>query len=196
MEKCGNKIKNICSYEPVVKNPFCLKVNGTQNKMFNIDNSKRETIGNTKYIKPIFLNKDEMILENQIDNKLSYTISTKPKEANGIPEEITPLDKLDYQIPAKILNEAREKEDKKPIHKEGIPMSFMLIDNEEDGLIWYRNHYPKIPEELLPIIARYHWGHAINKHTLKKEKKQINSERIKNVKKAEIQFGEFVVDFP
>lgn len=190
-----NKINNICSYDPVIKNPFCLKVNGTQNKMFDIDNSKRESRGNTKYVKPIFLNKNELLLENQIDSKCSYTITTKPKEANGIPEEITPLNKVDYEVPAKILNDAREKVEKSPIHKEGLPLSFICIDNEEDGILWYKQHFPKIPEELLPIIARYHWGHAINKGTIKKEKKQIRNERKKTQIRANIEYGNHILDF-
>ncbi len=38
---------------------------------------------------------------------------------------------------------------------------------------WYSKHYPKLPDDLLPIIARYHWGEPITKKSLKNEKKKI-----------------------
>ena len=55
----------------------------------------------------------------------------------------------------------------------------------KDGVKWYRHNYPKIPEELYPIIARYHWGANINKNTLKKEKKALKSKKRKVIQKLE-----------
>ena len=55
-----------------------------------------------------------------------------------------------------------------------------------DGIIWYRSHFPQIPDGLYPIIARYHWGNAINKNTMKKEKKALKKHRKKDINKIQI----------
>ena len=37
-------------------------------------------------------------------------------------------------------------------------------------------NYPKIPTDLLPIIARYHWGEPITKKNVKNERKKITKD--------------------
>ena len=83
---------------------------------------------------------------------------------------------LDYDISAETLNKNRT--DGKEPHKDPLPISFLNIKTEEEGLLWYRKHYPKIPDDLLPIIARYHWGAKINNKTLKKEKKRNKKKEV------------------
>ena len=56
----------------------------------------------------------------------------------------------------------------------------------KDGEMWYREHYPKIPEPLYPIIARYHWGEPITNKAIgdeyKKKKKRDRTNRSKRRK--------------
>ena len=85
-------------------------------------------------------------------------------------------DYLDYDISADTLNKNRT--DGKEPHKDPLPISFLNIKTEEEGLLWYRKNYPKIPDDLLPIIARYHWGAKINKDTMKKEKKRNKKKNV------------------
>ena len=58
-----------------------------------------------------------------------------------------------------------------------------MKNNEQDGINWYKKHYPKIPDDLLPIIARYNWGDPITKKAIKNEKKKI----VKTLKKEGLQ---------
>ena len=109
--------------------------------------------------------KENKYLYNPSNPNITYTIGS------GEEQEIIDIDKYDYEIPAEILNEKRK--DGKKLHKEGLPLSFIQIDNEKDGISWYKKHYSKIPDDLLPIIARYHWGEPITKKGIKNEKKKI-----------------------
>jgi len=112
-------------------------------------------------------------LINPTDEKMTYVIGT------GEEKPMTTIENYDYEIPAEVLNEKRRDGDK--IHKEGLPLSFIQIETEEEGIAWYKQHYPKIPDDLLPIIARYHWGEPITKKAIKNEKKKILKKN-KNIK--------------
>lgn len=119
----------------------------------------------------IIQGEENKYLYNPTAPQLTYTIGT------GKEQKLVELEKYDYEVPAEILNEKRT--DGKEIHKEGLPLSFIQINNEKDGIEWYRKHYPKIPDDLLSIISRYHWGEPITKKAIKNEKKKI----MKKVKK-------------
>jgi hypothetical protein len=93
---------------------------------------------------------------------------------------------------AETLNKMRT-DDKEP-HKDGVPMSFLQVTNEIDGIEWYRKHYPKIPDELLPVIARYHWGEPITKKAVKNERKKLKKKEQK-YSGLEKRTGSFIVDF-
>jgi len=130
------------------KDPRYNKLTGKE----NVFQGRNETNGNTYLINPT-------------DDKMTYTFG------KGEEKEMTDLEKYDYELPAEILNEKRT--DGKDIHKKGLPISFIQIKSEEEGIEWYKIHYPKIPDDLLPIIARYHWGEPITKKCIKNEKKKI-----------------------
>ena len=70
-----------------------------------------------------------------------------------------------------------------PVNDEKPPdtrqtLSFMNVKTIEEGIEWYRAFDPKIPEEILPIMARWNWGDL---STI--TKKQIRNERKKDKKK-------------
>jgi hypothetical protein len=102
-------------------------------------------------------------LINPCDEKMSYVFG------KGEEKEMTDFDKFDYQVPIEKLNENKDKD----LHKEALPLSFLQIKTEIEGVEWYKKHYPKIPDDLLPIIARYHWGDPITKKSIKNEGKKI-----------------------
>ena len=60
-------------------------------------------------------------------------------------QEYTDLDKVDYSVDA-------------PVTKEPMPMSYLSVGTLEEGEEWYRQHYPQMPDELLPMLARYSFG--------------------------------------
>lgn len=127
---------------------------------------------------------------NENDPKLNYVFGTAEEK------EMIEMDKYDYEIPANVLNKGLDKER----HKTGLPISFLQINNEEQGIEWYKKNYPKIPDDLLPIIARYHWGEPITKKALKNERKKLTKKFNKEGEKTlqqRIEDGEdiFKIDF-
>ena len=84
-------------------------------------------------------------LYNPTDEKLCFTFGTNIEETTLIN-----IDKYDYEVPAQVLNEKRT--DGKQLHKDGLPLSFIQIDNEVDGVEWYKKHYPQIPDDLFSLI--------------------------------------------
>ena len=96
------------------------------------------------------------------DPRLCYDI-VKPTKEDEIPEGMCkicpnnlecPIDKFDYYVP---LTE-KDKENTK--HIDPLPLSFLQIQEGdiESGIEWYKSHYPKIPDELIEIMARYNFG--------------------------------------
>lgn len=145
-----------------VKNPFIcnskisqVKIGGVDDKMKNENENKNIVIKGEK----------NTYLYNPTCPNLTYTFG------DDTDVELVDIDKYDFEIPAQVLNEKRT--DGKNLHKDGLPLSFIQIKNEADGVEWYKKHYPKIPEDLLSIIARYHWGEPITKKGIKNEKKKI-----------------------
>ena len=159
--------------DPIIKNPFCVRVQSCDNKFFNIPDH-RSKIGNTNFI-------EDVKLIGKVEEKKINEYST--------------IDNYDYHIGPEVLNKARINNGKDAIHKEGLPISFINIKTIQEGILWYKKHYPKIPDELLPIIARYHWGASINKHTIKKERKFLKNKRRKEMNKIEFKKGQFSLTF-
>jgi hypothetical protein len=99
------------------------------------------------------------------DPRLNYMVVPKPDDATVREKEtegcglapnaaMTPLDKYDYYVPLP------ESETEKGIHKTPLPTSFLQIKegDVDAGIEWYRRHYPKVPDELVEIMARYNFG--------------------------------------
>jgi hypothetical protein len=170
-------IDNTDSRYPLINNPF-VKMDSFVKPRLSLSKDPINKLGNTDYLG--FYESDGGIqINNDLDPKLNYFISAKIKDMSQYKSDMLyPLeeDMLDYHISAEQLNKCRT--DGKEIHKDPLPLSFLNIKNEVEGLIWYRNNYPKIPDDLLPIIARYHWGAKINNKTLKKEKKRNKKKEV------------------
>ncbi len=101
--------------------------------------------------------------------------------------------KLDYPIP-------RNEEAKSKGFKEDLPLSFLTIkEGEVDrGKDWYMLKYPKLPEPMAELMARYNWGDL--KYQSKKKIKNDKKKCIKKGKKYEplafnIKSGRFIVNF-
>tara|TARA_R110002126_G_scaffold24033_1_gene84198 strand:+ start:62 stop:547 length:486 start_codon:yes stop_codon:yes gene_type:complete len=110
------------------------------------------------------------------DPKLDYIIGTKGKDNDlkRLKEEYSPLSKVDYSIG----NEKILKEEDKPLPDTRKDLSFLQVKTIEEGIEWYRKLDPKIPDEILSIMARWNWGDL---STI--TKKQIKNERKKDKKK-------------
>lgn len=98
------------------------------------------------------------------DPRLNYIVVPKPEddsfekdtEGCGLASNtvMTPLEKYDYYVPLP------ESEKEKGIHKTPLPASFLQIKEGDvkAGIEWYRSHYPKVPDDLIEIMARYNFG--------------------------------------
>jgi hypothetical protein len=149
----------------LIKNPFVCKTSAPVR--LSLDKDPLRWKGNTQYIKKAELQNGNTMFINEIDPKLSFMFG---KAVDN--KEYTFHEKYDYQVPVETLNKNKN-EDDKHYHKDGLPLSFINIKTEEEGIDWYMRHYPKLPTDLLPIIARYHWGEPITKKGMKNEKKKI-----------------------
>ena len=154
---------------PLIENPF-VKLDSFVKPRLSLAKNPINKKGNTDYA-DFYQTEKGIQINNELDPKLNYYLSLNG-EAAEVPDMVVPLDEsmIDYAISAEQLNKNRT--DGKELHKDPLPLSLLNIKTEEEGLLWYRRNYPKIPDDLLPIIARYHWGAKINKHTVKKEKKK------------------------
>tara|TARA_R110000772_G_scaffold223089_3_gene333482 strand:+ start:289 stop:831 length:543 start_codon:yes stop_codon:yes gene_type:complete len=152
----------------LIKNPFVC--NSAFHVRMGLDKDPRSKIGNTDFSKEVALDNGNTIMINELDPKLEYMFGSEVVDT-----ELVSLSNMDYEVPPEVLNKTSKVE-----HKEGLPLSFLQVKTEEEGLEWYKINYPKIPEELLPIIARYHWGEPITKKAIKNEKKKINKKLSKS----------------
>lgn len=170
----------------LIKNPFCVK--SAVGVRIGLDKDPRHNKERSaKHIHSGELPSGNKILYNEADEKLNYICG------NNQEKEYADSNMYDYFVSADTLNEKRT--DGKTPHKNGVPYSFLQVKNELDGIEWYRTHYPKIPEELLPIMARYNWGEPITKKAVKNEKKKLKKKEQKQAGKLKVKTGSFTVDF-
>tara|TARA_R100001163_G_C5067218_1_gene206192 strand:- start:4590 stop:5135 length:546 start_codon:yes stop_codon:yes gene_type:complete len=174
----SDSLKELKSDPLLIKNPFMMNSKVGEVR-FGVGAQKPE-----KVIQTIVKN-EGISLHSEQDPKLNFDIINSKEEQ--IKEYIS-TDPLDYEIPPEVLNK-----NSKVKHTQGLPISFLQIKTEEEGVEWYKQHYPQIPDDLLPVIARYHWGEPMTKKGLKNERKKI-------IKKAEakgiqVKKGGFVVKF-
>jgi hypothetical protein len=145
----------------LIRNPFMC--GSSKPIRLSLDKDPKSKVGNTEYCHTVMTGEETAMIINEIDPRLSFAFGKEKKK------EYTSGTKMDYQVPVEVLNEKC----KYKKHKDGLPLSFIQIKTEEEGIEWYEGHYPKIPKDLLPIIARYHWGAPITKKGIKNEKKKI-----------------------
>ena len=145
----------------IIKNPFTCK--SSVGVRLSLDKDPREFKENFSIEEYTTPNGNKHFY-SETNNKINFTFGT----ADETEKEYTTRDKFDFQVPAEIINKKA-----KVKHKTSLPLSFIQIRTEEEGIEWYKTNYPKIPDDLLPIIARYHWGEPITKKAIKNERKKM-----------------------
>jgi len=102
-------------------------------------------------------------------------------------------DRFDYNIADKNNKEISDhgnKIDHTP------PMSFFAIDNVADGIAWYRERYPEMPDIVIETCAREKWGKIPkNRKEIRAEKQQRKKEEKKELRGLEIKRKEVSLDF-
>jgi len=166
IEKLSKIFKNTANVDKLIKNPFVC--NSDFEVRVSLDKDPRNNKGNTDYIDLYENDGGVCQIFNHLDNNMNYKFG-KNKIDNT--KEYSIINRYDYEMSADFLNGRRT--DGKELHKDALPLSFIQITNEKEGALWYKMNYPKIPDDLIPIIARYHWGEAITKKGCRNEKKKI-----------------------
>ena len=145
--------------------------------------------------------KRHMILTD--DSKANFMCGFEPKPIgngdliSGGEKEIIGLDKVDYMLNtetdepepefnnADIIAKQNTQEDKQKT------LSYLSVKSVEEGIEWYKKEFPKLPDELIPMMSRWNFG------DLKDEtKKSVRNNRKKNKKKELKQSGLKIVNKP
>jgi len=80
-------------------------------------------------------------------------------------------------------------------------LSYMNVKNVEEGSDWYKQEFPKLPDDLCDIMARWNWGelNTLTKKKLKNDKKKIKAgkanKKTKHLYNLDVKHGEFIIDF-
>ena len=122
-----------------------------------------------------------MVVPRPTESEIGFLEDTDPHgEGIGLclNESMLPVDKYDFYAP--LTDEVRENTK----HDEPLKLSFLQIKegDVESGIAWYRHYYPKIPDELVEIMARYNFGdlrYATRKSIRNDTKKYVKKHKSK-----------------
>ena len=139
---------------------------------------------------------DPVVLHTD-DERLNYIIGTMGEELDMkrkmYDDHCRPdYDAFDFKIcddNNKHISEVGNRSDHTP------PMSFFAIDNVADGIEWYRNKYPQMPDIVCETCAREKWGKIpknrgevrAEKKALEKQKKKESKNEGLTIKKGKVQ---------
>ena len=72
----------------------------------------------------------------------------------------------------------------------------MSVNSVEEGEDWYKQNFPRIPEELYGMMSRWSFGDlsSVTKKSVKNDKKRVKKGK-KPKQGVEIKTGKFVVEF-
>ena len=131
------------------------------------------------------------------DSRLQYDFVKKDIIEQKDLSEVVASDNIDYLVP-------RDEEAIKKGHHCDLPLSFLSIKEGqvEMGKEWYLMNYPKLPEEMAELLARYNWGDmkfmtkkSVKNSRKKYEKKHHKKKDIKEDGMFQKKHGSFLVEF-
>lgn len=127
------------------------------------------------------------------DPKLNYVCGS-----GGTQQDLEQMRKQFVRIADGIDYNIVQKEHAEDVADKRSSLSFMNVKSVEEGIDWYRQNFPKIPEELLEPMARWNFGDLsqITKKDVKNDKKRIaRGKKPKVCQGLEVKTGNFVVKF-
>lgn len=183
----------IYTYDPKIN--FDITKEQKELKQFSVDN--------------IEINSDKIFLCN---SPIDYSITDKKFEEINLDEpepEITDLEHFDkssshikdlmskVKSPNQIDNYCENFEyDIKDRRKS---LSFLNVKNEKEGADWYKQNFPKLPDEFAEIMGRWNWGDLsqMTKKSAKNDKKKLakGNKKLKEKYDFNVKQGNFVVSF-
>ena len=133
------------------------------------------------------------------DSRLNYCFIKKDQledkaDLRPVLPEWLDKDLIDYDIVVK-----KEKDDDSHTVGMGkldttLPSSYCAIKTVEDGIAWYRQKHPNLPDAFYEVIANYTWG---KKEDEKKDDpvKKVKKKRKNRAQQLRISKGNFQVQF-
>jgi len=106
-------------------------------------------------------------------------------------KDLVDISKYDYMIDDEPTENTDTTEDKRKT------ISYMSVNSIEEGIEWYKTQYPKIPDDLYPIMARWNWGDlgTLTKKDVKNDIKRLKKGQKPKNMCLEVKTGTFKVDF-
>ena len=131
------------------------------------------------------------------DPRLQFDFVKKDTIEQKNLDDVVPSSNIDYLVP-------RDEEAIKKGHHCDLPLSFLSIKEGqvEMGKEWYLMNYPKLPDEMAELLARYNWGDMkfmtkkSAKNQRKKYEKKFNKKKdVKEEGMFQKNHGSFLVEF-
>lgn len=126
------------------------------------------------------------------DPRCNYMCGSKGEKDIGATELID-VSKYDYQ-----LGQPKSEDDSDDTEEDKQKsISYLSVNSIEEGIDWYKTHFPKIPDELYPIMSRWNWGDlsTLTKKDIKNDVKRLKKGKKPKQMCLEIKTGKFKVDF-
>ena len=135
------------------------------------------------------------VLEDQ--SKVDYSITTTEDPVYKTSGSILDSMRENVKTPQEIEDYCNNFENNMKQKK----LSYMNVKNVEEGADWYKTEFPKLPDDLCDIMARWNWGEleTLTKKKLKNDKKKIKAgkanKKTKQLYNLEAKQGNFVLRF-
>ena len=142
---------------------------------FNHDNEKSWLDIAPKLAQPLNENTPltEPVILHTTDERANFIIGSMGEELDMkrkmYDDRYRPeYDRFDYNIANENNKEISDIGNK---HDHTPPMSFFAIDNVADGIAWYQDKYPEMPDLVIETCARQQWG------TIPKNRGEVRAEK-------------------
>lgn len=138
------------------------------------------------------------------DPKCNYILGSKGTDEDlgiGATKEIISTDRVDYNIVKEETATQESESDIKHLMDDmddkRNSMSYMSVHTVEEGVEWYRQNFPKVPDELLFPMARWSFGDLskLTRRAVKNDKKRTDRGKKGNIPKFEVKTGNYVIEF-
>ena len=175
-----------------VVNPECITEGEVDDFLIHRDEPEPETDPDVETTETYKL----MVTDNRRCNYMcgSKGLEEDIKQNNAKTEFIKTDDPaIDYNI---VEQEQEDKEKLEEVDKRNS-LSFMNVKTIEEGEAWYKQNFPKIPDDLYPIMARWNWGDlsTLTKKDVKNDKKRVKKGKKPKNCGLEVYKGKFIVEF-
>lgn len=135
-------------------------------------------------------NATNVIIESRDDPRINFTFMKQEDILNFHKHpDILYTDCLNYGV--------KVKEGDNTFLDSVVPLNFFDIDNIEDGKRWFKEKYPKLPEEYWEIMAKYQFEEPFTKKQLKNAVKRLKKKgnTKENLEGLKITKNKFIINF-